>query len=114
MGHFEVHLRAWLLLVAVTGILVITAWYATRRRPPGDTRGWKPAEAMIISRIVVSRDADEYCRLTVRFRTWQGPWAYLVDEVPAALAPSGDQVWVFYDPLRPQYAQLSTLPPDDD
>ncbi|MEV0271464.1 hypothetical protein AB0H43_22020 [Hamadaea sp. NPDC050747] len=114
MDDFDVHLRAWLLLVVVTAVLVAAAWYDGRRRRPGDVRGWKPAQAAIVDRCAVSRETLQYCRLTVRFRTWRGHWAYLVAEVPAAQAPSGDEVWVLYDPLRPQFAQLSLRQPRDE
>lgn len=114
MEDFHVHLRAWLLLVAIAVVVVAGAWYDTRRRRPGDTRGWKPAEAAVVDRCVVSRDAVAYCRLTVRFRTWRGHWAHLVAEVPAAHAPPEARVWVLYDPLRPHYARLSLQQPCDE
>ncbi len=113
MDDFVIYLRAWLWLLAVAGFLVAAAWCAERRRDPGDTRVWKPAEAVVVGRSTVYRDRREYARLTVGFRTWRGHLALLVADVPAGQAPPTDRVWVVYDPLHPERAQLATGQPDD-
>ncbi|NUR74112.1 MAG: hypothetical protein HOU81_25165 [Hamadaea sp.] len=107
MGDFDGRMRAWLLLAAVAAVLVISAWVRARRPHPDDARGWKPAQAAIIERILVSRENREFYQLMVRFQTWRGGWSQFVAEVPAWQAPADDSVTVLYDPLRPERAQLA-------
>lgn len=112
MDDFVIHLRAWLCLVTLTICVVAATWYADRRRDPGDTRGWKSTEAHVLGRVVVRERPDQE-RLTVGFQTWRGHPALLVADVPTAQAPPTDRVWVLYDPLHPERAQLTLDQPDD-